>query len=278
MTYQELYKMSMDEYKLDAHAIDYMFKYYLNLNENDRLENKIITTEKIKAYILKIKELNSGIPIQYVVGNVDFYGYNFQVNSNVLIPRFETEELVYNTKNYILKYFADSATLIDVGTGSGAIGVTLKKEMPNLFVTLTDISKEALKVAKENAKRLNAKVNSYQSDMLEQVISKKDKFDVLISNPPYLSPNEEIMESVKKYEPNIALYGGEDGLKYYEILLRDAKKVLKDKALIAFEIGAGQGPNIVAIAKKYFNDSLYEIKKDLEGRDRMFFLFYNLND
>jgi release factor glutamine methyltransferase len=278
MTYQELYKLSRDKYKLDEHTIDYMFKYYLNLNEKDRLVNKIIDEEIINSYLLKIKELNSGIPIQYVVGNVDFYGYNFHINSNVLIPRFETEELVYNTKKYILKYFGGFASLIDVGTGSGAIGITLKKEMSNLSVTLTDISKEALNVASENAKRLDTEVNIYQSDMLDYVIFRKEKFDILISNPPYLSPNEEIMEAVKEHEPNIALFGGEDGLKYYEALLRDAKNILNDKALIAFEIGANQGLDISRIAKRYFEDSLYEIKKDLEGRDRIFFLFYNLND
>jgi release factor glutamine methyltransferase len=147
-----------------------------------------------------------------------------------------------------------------------------------LNVTLTDISKSALNVAKENAKKLCTDVRIYKSDMLESVISKRKKFDILISNPPYLSPNEEIMESVKKYEPNTALFGGDDGLKYYEILLKDAEKVLNKRALIAFEIGANQGDSIVKIAEKYFKGYPHEIIKDLEGRDRMFFLFYNLYD
>jgi release factor glutamine methyltransferase len=278
MTYQELWKISEEELELDSKTIDYMFKYFLNLDENDRIENKLISEDTVNSYMIKVRELKKGIPIQYVVENVNFYGYNFYINRNVLIPRFETEELVYYTKKYILKYFKDYPSLIDIGTGSGVIGITLKKEIPNLNVTLTDVSKNALDVAKDNANKLKIDVKTYESDMLENVMQKKDKFDILISNPPYLSPNEEIMESVKKHEPNIALFGGEDGLKYYEILLRDAKMILKNRALIAFEIGANQGNNIVKIANKYFEGCPYEIKKDLEGRDRMFFLFYNLYD
>jgi release factor glutamine methyltransferase len=114
--------------------------------------------------------------------------------------------------------------------------------------------------------------------MLEEIIKKGQKYDILISNPPYIAENEIIMDIVKNNEPNIALYGGENGLKYYKEILSKAKQIIKDRALIAFEIGASQGPDIISIAKQYFKDSPYEIKKDLTGRDRMFFLFYNLFD
>jgi release factor glutamine methyltransferase len=114
--------------------------------------------------------------------------------------------------------------------------------------------------------------------MLEEVINRNEKYDILISNPPYLTKNEEIMDIVKNNEPSLALYGGDDGLKYYKIILANAKKILNDHAIIAFEIGASQASDIIKIAHEYFNDSPYEIKKDLEGRDRMFFLFYNLYD
>jgi release factor glutamine methyltransferase len=278
MTYQELWKKSKNELKLDSKTIEYMFKYYLNLDESDKIKNRLLSDNIVNSYMLKIKELESGVPIQYVVGNVNFYGYQFHINKDVLIPRFETEELVYYTKEYILKYFNNDPSLIDIGTGSGVIGITLKKEITFLDVTLTDISINALDVAKKNAKELDVDVKIFESDMLKNVIHNKKKFDILISNPPYLSPHEEIMKSVKKYEPNIALYGGEDGLKYYEILLKDAKKILKDRALIAFEIGYNQGNDIIKIAQKYFKDVPYEIKKDLEGRNRIFFIFYNLYD
>ena len=278
MTYLELWKRSKEEFKLDDKVIAYMFKYYLELDENDKINNLLIDEKKLVSYLVKLGDLKKGVPIQYVVGNIDFYGYNFNVKPGVLIPRFETEELVYYTKKYINKYFEEDVSLIDVGTGSGAIGITLKKEMPNLTVSLSDISAKALDIAAINAKKLKTDVKIYKSNMLEVIIDKGLRYDVLISNPPYLIPNGEIMDIVRDNEPSLALYGGEDGLKYYEILLKDAKKILKKKGLVAFEIGSSQGKSIIEISGKYFPNSPYEIKKDLEGRDRMFFLFYNLVD
>jgi release factor glutamine methyltransferase len=185
---------------------------------------------------------------------------------------------VYNTLSYIKQYFSDNISIIDIGTGSGIIGITLKKEKPDLNVTMTDISEIALSVAKSNAKQLDVDVEIYKSDMLEKVVKRNQKYDVLISNPPYIADDEIIMDIVKNNEPEIALYSGEKGLKYYEVLLSKAKLNIKERALIAFEIGASQGSDIVSLAKQYFKDSPYEIKKDLTGRDRMFFLFYNLFD
>lgn len=276
MKYIDLIKKIKKEYQIDEKTINYMFKYYLKLDpfyNNENIDNKII--EKL---LKKIQELKRGLPIQYVVGNVDFYGYNFVVDKRVLIPRFETEELVYYTKKYIDKYFKDNLSILDVGTGSGVIGITLKKEIPSSNVTLIDISNDALSVSSINADNLNVKVNIYKSDMLTEVIKRKEKYDVLISNPPYISEEENIMDIVKENEPSIALYGGKGGLKYYRMLLSGAKDILKEKALIAFEIGAKQSEDIVQLANEYFKGFRYEIKKDLEGRDRMFFIFYNLND
>ncbi|MFA5407623.1 MAG: HemK family protein methyltransferase, partial [Bacilli bacterium] len=170
------------------------------------------------------------------------------------------------------------ASLVDVGTGSGVIGLTLKKELPNLKVTLADISNTAIELAKENAKLLQLDAMICNSDMLTNIIKKGETFDVLISNPPYIAEEEPIMDIVKNNEPLLALYGGEKGLKYYDIILSQAKQVLNRKGLIAFEIGAGQARDICQLANKYFKGSRNEIKKDLQGRDRMFFLFYNLND
>lgn len=278
MKYSELIKKSREEFCLDDKSIAYLFKYYLNINNEFNNEDLMIDDEKINNYFEKVKLLKEGLPIQYVVGNVDFYGYNFLVNNNVLIPRFETEELVYNLKNYILKYLNDDLSLIDIGTGSGVIGITLKREIPNINVTLTDISVSSLEVALENAKRNNVEVEYFISDMLEKPIKENKKYDVIVSNPPYIKTNEEIMDIVKKYEPNIALYGGDDGLKYYEAILMNAKEILNEKAIIAFEIGATQGEDITLLANKHFPNSKSVIKKDLVGRDRMFFIFYNIND
>lgn len=275
MTYKNLFNRIKEKYYLSDNKITYLLKYYLNASHHEEIN---ISDEEMTLLFAKAKEISEGIPIQYVVGNTDFYGYTFNIEPGVLIPRFETEGLVEQTIKYIHKYFDNQASLIDVGTGSGIIGITIKKKIPQMDVTLVDISEKSLEVAKENTLKLGVDVDIYKSDMLNEVIVNEKKYDVLISNPPYLTPTEEIMEMVKEYEPAIALYGGDDGLKYYEQMLSKAQTVLKERALIAFEIGANQANDVLKIANEYFSDCPCVIKKDLTGRDRMFFLFKNLID
>ena len=215
-----------------------------------------------------ITRLNNGEPVQYIVGNVDFYKYNFLVNKNVLIPRFETEELVLNTINFIKKNFNKKIKILDIGTGSGAIAISLKKEI-NSDVYATDISKEAIEVAKENAKRNNAEVNFINTNLFDGI---KEKFDVVISNPPYIRYDEEIDEIVKNNEPHLALYADNDGLYYYEEILKNVNSILNEKYLIAFEIGKDQYKEIEKIKNKYLKDAKIYLKKDLEKRDRMVFI------
>lgn len=220
-----------------------------------------------------IKRLENGEPVQYIVGNVDFYGNIFEINKDVLIPRFETEELVYKTINYVDKYFSANAAIVDLGTGSGCIAITLKKKMPNCSLSAVDISDNALLVAKRNANKLNADIIFYNGDMLEPLDS---KFDVIISNPPYISYDEEIMEIVKKNEPHIALFADNDGLYFYEEILMNAHKYLNKKSIIAFEIGYTQAESIKKIALKYFENSKVVIEKDIQGNDRFIFIFNNI--
>lgn len=215
-----------------------------------------------------IEKLNKGIPVQYIVGNVNFYGYEFIVNKNVLIPRFETEELVNRTINYIKKYI-ENPKIVDLGTGSGCIAITLSKEL-NTTVDAVDISKKALQVAEENNKKNKSKVNFYEGNMLEPL---QKKYNVIISNPPYISKNEEIQDIVKNNEPEIALYADNDGLCYYEEILKQANKYLEEKNIITFEIGYKQGEKIKEIAQKYFPDSTVKIEKDLSEKDRFVFIF-----
>ena len=230
--------------------IDYLKKYYDgDIDEGIRL-------------------LKSGIPVQYIVGNVDFYGYNFLVNKNVLIPRFETEELVDRTIKYVQKYFDSSVKIVDLGCGSGCISITLSKEL-GITVDAVDISSDALDVARENCVKNNASVNFYLGNMLEPL---HDKYDVIISNPPYISYDEEIDEIVKKNEPSLALYADNDGLYFYEEILKNCKKYLNNKFLIAFEIGYTQGDRIRDFALKYLGDVSVSIEKDLSGRDRFVFI------
>ena len=214
--------------------------------------------------------LKDGYPIQYLIGYVDFYGYKINVNEDVLIPRYETEYLLEKVINISKKIFSNKINILDIGTGSGAISIVLKNEL-NSNVTACDISEKALNTAINNAKINNSNINFIKSDIFSNVNS---KFDIIISNPPYISSDEVIMDSVKKYEPNLALYAPKDGLYFYEEILKDARKYLNDKFIIAFEIGWWQGNLICDIAKRYFSDSVIRIEKDLTDRDRYLFIIH----
>lgn len=236
------------------------------------MDNKEYLKKYLKPSKLQegFKKLESGIPVQYIVGNVDFYGYNFNVDKRVLIPRFETEELVSRTINIIKNNFINP-NILDIGTGSGAIAITLSKEL-NLKVTAVDISKDALEVAKLNNEKLNANVNFIESDIFSNVI---DSYDVIISNPPYIAYDEEIMDIVKNNEPQNALYASDNGLYFYKEIIKNSKKFLKEKSLLAFEIGSTQKEEIINFAKEYFINAKIWCEKDLSGFDRFIFI---LND
>ncbi len=230
---------------------------------------KYLPKDKLEEGIDKLKK---GVPVQYIVGNVDFYNVNLLVNENVLIPRFETELLVEKIVNYCKKYFNKKIDILDLATGSGAIGITLKKNL-DCNVIGSDISKNALEVASLNALRNDADVKFIASDLFENI---KGKFDVLISNPPYVSKDEKIDEIVKNNEPHIALYADDCGLYFYKKIFEKANLYLNDKFIIAFEIGVNQGEAVSNLGHKYFPNSKVEVEKDLTGRDRFVFIFQNL--
>lgn len=217
-----------------------------------------------------IKRLNIGEPVQYIVGDVDFYGNIIKVNKNVLIPRRETEELVEKVLKRIQMF--DNPVIADIGTGSGAIAITLAKKL-NTLVYASDISLKALEVAKENVAINKANVTFFEGDMLKPYIKNNIKLDVIVSNPPYIKEDEKIEDIVKNNEPHLALYAKNNGLEFYDSILKNASYVLKDKYLIAFEIGLDQGKNIEALAKKYLSNSIVEIEKDLSGKDRFIFVY-----
>lgn len=210
------------------------------------------------------KLLEEGLPVQYIVGEVDFYGNIFKVNKNVLIPRFETEQLIELTMEYISDKFDGCVDILDIGTGSGCIAITLKKNI-NCNVDAVDISSEALEVAEYNKILNNVDINLFKSDMLSKV---SKKYDVIISNPPYIGREEDIQGIVEKNEPHIALYAANDGLYYYEEILKNCKNNLKENFIIAFEIGKSQGKLVKNLALKYLNNIDVFIKKDLNNLDR----------
>lgn len=231
-------------------------------------------TEYLKKYLDESKfeegleKLKNNIPIQYIIGNVNFYGYPFNVNEDVLIPRFETEELVEKTIFRIKQKFDQKINILDIGTGSGCIAVTLKKEL-DCNMDAIDISNKALVVAKVNSKLNNVDINFIENNMLDNIDS---KYDVIISNPPYISYDEEIMDIVKNNEPHTALYADNKGLYFYDKILSNCKKNLNDKFLIAFEIGYKQGKDIIELANKYLDNIDITLEQDLQGKDRFIFI------
>ena len=236
-------------------------------------EEKEISTDIYTKYFEMIDEVIKGRPVQYVIGEEAFYGYNFIVNEDVLIPRFETEELVYNILNRIDESFEDykNINIVDIGTGSGAIALTLKKEEPRLNMIATDISKSAIKVAKENSELLDVEVEFRVGDMVNPVLD--CKFDIVVSNPPYIPKEDDIQSIVKDNEPHVALFGGKDGLDYYDIILKNIHNITNEEAMIAFEIGWNQAEKIKQLAIKYIDNPYIEVVQDIYGKDRMMFIY-----
>ena len=224
-------------------------------------------------YKKEVLALESGKPLQYVIGNVNFHGIKFYIDERVLIPRFETEELVENTIKYINEYFTEPVDIVDLGAGSGVIGLTLEKKVSTKSVDLIDISKEALEVTHKNCEKLNSKANLIENDMLTNI---NKKYDVIISNPPYIKEDEEIEDIVKNNEPHLALYAGVDGLDCYKKIFKTINNNMKDKCLIALEIGYEQANDLIKLIHEYLDNVEIEVKKDLSEKDRMIFIFKNV--
>ena len=217
-----------------------------------------------------IKRLNNGEPVQYIVGNVDFMGYKINVKKGVLIPRFETELLVFNTIEKIKENFNEKIDVLEIGTGSGCIAITLKKEL-DLNVDAVDISKSALSIASKNALLNNVEVNFFESDVFSKI---EKKYDVIISNPPYIAYDDEIMDIILE-EPHEALFAEDEGLYFYKKIIGESKNYLKEKFIIAFEIGSMQGKAVLEIAKAHFLNATVELLQDMQGKDRYVFIIKN---
>ena len=237
-----------------------------------KMNDEIKESDLIEYNLLWNQYLHDNKPIQYLIGTSCFYGYDFIVTPDVLIPRYETEELVENILYRYDEHFnGKDVDVCDLATGSGCIGITLAKEEKHMHVVATDISKEALAIAKKNNEKFNAGVTFLIGDMLEPL--KGRKFDIFVSNPPYIPEGEDVMSLVKDNEPNLALFGGNDGMKFYRIILKGLKPYLKKKAMIAFEHGFDKKEEMIKLANECFPNSKVEVLKDLEGRDRMTFIY-----
>ena len=261
------YKKEMDINTLRAFLFELCNDENINLYlEKDNEARKSI----VDKYESGVKRLIEGEPLNYVLGYSYFYGYRLKVDEAVLIPRFETEELVGRVLSGYDEYFKDQKIdLADVGTGSGAIAIALKKEEDNLNVYASDISKEALEVAILNAQNNQADIRFFEGSMLKPLIENNIKLDILVSNPPYIRNDEVVEHSVRDYEPNVALFGGDDGLKFYRMIFEDAHKVLKERSMMFFEMGYDQKENLTALAREFFPSADINVYKDINNKDRM---------
>ncbi len=234
------------------------------MNATEKLvEEKVKNKNKLKK--LKDKKY----PFQYILGNVDFYGYQFLVNEHVLIPRFETEGLIEKTLLYLKKLKLKTPDILDLGTGSGSIAITLSKKIEANSIDALDISYKAIKLAKKNNKLNNSQVNFFRKDLTKYKTNKK--YDLIISNPPYLTDKDEVDESIK-YEPKKALYAKDEGLYFYKYIIEFYKRNLKKKSMLAFEIGNRQGDALKNYAKLYYPKAKIIVEQDLSKRDRYLFI------
>lgn len=237
----------------------------MKINELDKKE--LIKLNKWNKLTMSL--LEKDYPVQYIIGYVDFYGLKINVNEFTLIPRYETEYLIELTLKEIKKLNLDNPKILDLCTGSGAIGLTLKSLLPSSEVTLSDISKDALMVANKNKNELNLDVNIIESDLFKNI---PGKFDVIISNPPYVMTNEILPKDVL-YEPHLALYSGPKGIDHIEEIFKNIKSHLNNKYLIALEINEKSEPDIINLIKTYFEKNInYKFMKDLAGKTRYLFI------
>jgi len=230
------------------------------------IENEELSKEKEELYKEAISKLNKKIPVQYIIGKQEFFGLSFKVNESVLIPRFDTEVLIEKVLDYC-KATNKEFKILDLCTGSGAIGITLAKNLPQSKVYLSDISEDALKIAKENAKAINVDVTIIKSNMFDDI--KINDFDIIVSNPPYIEKEtiNSLSEEVKK-EPILALDGGKTGLDYYTIIAGKAKDYLKEDGILFLEIGFNQKNSVTKLLEEngFKNIICY---KDYNNLDRV---------
>lgn len=262
-------KESNDEIKSIAHLV---FAKVLGLDRTDILTAKptILTSEQEDELYSIAQRINKHEPVQYILGEVEFFGRLFKVNGSVLIPRPETEYLIHEILHYANLQKKHNLKIMDIGTGSGCIPITLKKELPEAFVTATDISIDALTVARDNAAILNAPVEFIQHDILTQDIP-LGELDVVVSNPPYITQTEEaaMSRNVLQYEPHLALFvPDDDALKFYKAITIKAREVLTGGGLLIVEINERFGNETAALLKaNHFHH--VAIIKDLDGKDRI---------
>lgn len=247
-----------------------LLKHYYEITRIQLAMDPDLIISNSKKIIKALESLKQNKPIQYIIGKTEFYGLVFKVNENVLIPRPETEELVdwiiseFNTKNKVLR-------ILDIGTGSGCIAISLAKSLLNAKLYALDVSLDALKVAKDNAKLNEVEVEFLQVDILKTESIRDLKFDIIVSNPPYVRENEKekMKPNVLENEPHLALFvKDENPLIFYSAITRFANQNLKNKGLLFFEINEFLGNNMINLLNKNHFEQI-ELRQDIFNKDRM---------
>lgn len=240
----------------------------------DTLYHKDEEFTKNEQFQADFAKLMQGMPVEYVINEATFLHTKIYVDRRVLIPRMETEELIATLSERIMDYYDPRNYLVcaDIGTGSGAILCALHSLFPNWLLVGSDISSQALEVAKKNVIDHGVKANLLQGPSLEPYIAAHMNLDIIVSNPPYIINRDEVQESVKRYEPAEALYLDKEHSVYEEIF-RDYKKVKKGTLLMAFEIGYDLVDYLTGLMEKYLEDYEFEFIKDLNGLDRILLVF-----
>ncbi|ARI76062.1 peptide chain release factor N(5)-glutamine methyltransferase [Halobacillus mangrovi] len=260
----------LQEHNRETRVADLLLEYYLGLTFAQLLayERDPFPEEKKKGFVCSVRNhASTGVPVQHLIGHAHFYGRDFKVNADVLIPRPETEELVVGVKDWMRTYEITSPVIADIGTGSGVIAITLALET-NAKVLAADVSNEALGVAQQNAQALAAEVEFRQGSYLEPFYDQQ--IDVLVSNPPYIAykDKKEMDDTVLNFDPELALFAEEEGLAAYKAILNQLQE---QPSLIAFEIGYNQGEAVKRLIEVRFPEAAVEVRQDINKKDRMVF-------
>lgn len=251
----------------EAESLSFVYRNLKNLSFTDfifAIQQEITPDEK--EFVESIyKQLAAHVPAQYIIGNTEFYGLELKVDERVLIPRPETEELV---ELILTENAKPNQSVLDIGTGSGAIALALAKNRPDWLVTASDISPDALNLASENASLQDLKISFKKSDCFAEIA---ENYDIIVSNPPYISraDESEVGLNVLHSEPHLALFAEEDGLAIYRKIAQEAKNHLREGGNIYLEIGYKQGHSVPALFRKYLPEKRVRTLKDQFGQDRM---------
>ena len=256
-------------YGVEHASVEWLFFELLDWRRNDFIMKKdaAMPEHEVAQFKRGMKRLLQGEPVQYILGYQYFYGEQFKVSPSCLIPRPETEEVML----HFVKQLRPYARVVDIGTGSGNLPIMIKHLAPSTEVFATDISSEALQVARANAAEHKVNVEFLEGNTLEPLIEQGIKVDGLISNPPYISEDElEVMgESVRRYEPQLALFAEERGLAIYHKILKELPQVLNPEAVVTFEIGYLQGERITQLIHALYPWLNVEVVQDINGNERI---------